>query len=46
LLQYGRSHNWNQFEKELVKIYDSQMALRAAYRGTLATGQQAEQPVE
>jgi Tat protein secretion system quality control protein TatD with DNase activity len=46
LLQYGRSHNWNQFEKELVKIYDSQMALRAAYRGTLATGQQTEQPVE
>jgi hypothetical protein len=46
LLQYGRSHNWNQFEKELVKIYDSQMALRAAYRGTLATGQQAEQPIE
>jgi Tat protein secretion system quality control protein TatD with DNase activity len=44
LLQYGRSHNWNQFEKELAKIYDSQMALRAAYRGTLATGQQAEQP--
>jgi hypothetical protein len=46
LLQYGRSHNWNQFEKELVKIYDSQMALRAAYRGTLVTGQQVEQPVE
>jgi hypothetical protein len=43
LLEHGRSHDWTKFEQELAKIYDRQMALRAAYRGAIATENQVTQ---
>jgi hypothetical protein len=43
LIEHGRSHDWTKFEQELAKIYDRQMALRAAYRGAIATENQVTQ---